>query len=481
MRTVPQKRGWQAVLKKLLEHGLDVTLARPEESGKRYEVILSRTAAEYIPIGLEVEADGRRAKIESVDFDKNIVRLKLLDTNYSHLLEPVAYVRELVEEANDRNIERDMAAMLTEFTVENGPEPVQPQPEQAPTVRELYDHYKSVLLPKLMEDEAYRNACQNSDRQNAVDEGRNAVERAAKDLGITQGDMQFYQLYFGDTAFHNRLKDELVEESYLLMSEKVLPAQEGARYAPKDVPYIFCEWSESDVFQDKTAYSLAEFDRLMKERDSAYIEKREEGVEKYGSWQEMYDSDDPEYVPYLGYEKVKFTLVMPDGRTFSERQDIGDGDGGVVDFLGKYDEYQDILPQLQETLGQYRDPLAPAYKVGDTVYLDNTAFTITNVGLFDVQLRDPTLTYSVLRSEKNLTLKSCFAGMKEICPLRTTSQLRKSALPITATTFGMFSPARVDCWMCRQKMRLQAGCKMASVTRKAPATWVKNMKAPLKP
>lgn len=46
-----------------------------------------------------------------------------------------------------------------------------------------------------------------------------------------------------------------------------------------------------------------------------------------------------------------------------------------------------------------RDPLAPAYSVGDTVYLDNTAFTITEVGLFNVHLQDPAMTYPVFRAE----------------------------------------------------------------------------------
>ena len=36
----------------------------------------------------------------------------------------------------------------------------------------------------------------------------------------------------------------------------------------------------------------------------------------YGTWQKWYDADDPEYNAFLGYDKVKFTLVMPDGRTF---------------------------------------------------------------------------------------------------------------------------------------------------------------------
>ena len=39
------------------------------------------------------------------------------------------------------------------------------------------------------------------------------------------------------------------------------------------------------------------------------------------------------------------------------------------------------------------------YEVGDRVYLDDTAFEITNIGLFDVQLRDPTLAYPIFRSE----------------------------------------------------------------------------------
>lgn len=186
-------------------------------------------------------------------------------------------------------------------------------------------------------------------------------------------------------------------------AEKTLAQRRSEeKYAPKDVPYIFCEWSECDVFQDKTAYSLTEFDRLMSERDNAYVEKQEEGVKMYGSWQDMYDSDDPEYIPYLGREKVKFTLVLPDGRTFTERQDIGDGDGGVVDFLSQFGEYKEIIPLLRESLEsaesietkhnaplaaeqktpmQPRDPLAPAYQSGDTVYLDGTAFTITEVGL----------------------------------------------------------------------------------------------------
>ena len=40
-----------------------------------------------------------------------------------------------------------------------------------------------------------------------------------------------------------------------------------------------------------------------------------------------------------------------------------------------------------------------SYSVGDTVYLDNKPFEITEVGLFDVHLRDPSQTYPIFRVE----------------------------------------------------------------------------------
>ncbi len=55
--------------------------------------------------------------------------------------------------------------------------------------------------------------------------------------------------------------------------------------------------------------------------------------------------------------------------------------------------------QIPDTTPPARDPLAPAYNVGDTVYLNGTAFEITDINLFEVQLRDPAQTYPVLRSE----------------------------------------------------------------------------------
>ena len=137
----------------------------------------------------------------------------------------------------------------------------------------------------------------------------------------------------------------LVREPAALSTEASEPA-----YLPHELPYIFCEWSESIVFQDKTAYSLQEFDRLMKQADDEYVAGRTATMAKYGTWQKWYDANDPEYRAFLGYDKVKFTLVMPNGQIFTERQDIGDGDGGVLDFLEQYDKYRKIVPALREAI-----------------------------------------------------------------------------------------------------------------------------------
>ena len=45
------------------------------------------------------------------------------------------------------------------------------------------------------------------------------------------------------------------------------------------------------------------------------------------------------------------------------------------------------------------DPLAPSYEVGDTLYLDGKPFEITEVGLFDVHLREPSQAYPIFRVE----------------------------------------------------------------------------------
>lgn len=184
---------------------------------------------------------------------------------------------------------------------------------------------------------------------------------------------------------------------------------------------VRCEWSESSAFEDGKLYPIAEFDRLMRKADEDFVSGRESIEKKYGSLENAFDAGYEEAYQYAGYDKTKFTLLLPDGRTFTERQDIGDGDGGLLDFLSQYPAYNDIMPMLREAAGSTPESEnvfqsntqdmptpetadvfqsnTPAYQVGDTVYLDNKPFEITDIRDFHVELRDPSLLYPVSRLE----------------------------------------------------------------------------------
>ena len=81
-----------------------------------------------------------------------------------------------------------------------------------------------------------------------------------------------------------------------------------------------------------------------------------------------------------------------------------DKDGVTEEFTSEW-QADDYLKELQKAEIDIEKPAVTTgkadypFKAGDTVYLDNTAFEITEVGLFDVQLRDPTLSYPIFRAE----------------------------------------------------------------------------------
>lgn len=189
----------------------------------------------------------------------------------------------------------------------------------APTVREIYEKYKPIVKEKVLADQAYQNACKNSDRETALMEGREAVNRAALSIifpdGTTAviGAEDFMRLYFDMADFRLRLHREVIDETYPLLSQ----------------------------------------------------------------------------APDLSGQPV-----TREGDTLT----IGSGDAAhEVDITVSDEEWQAIQDAVPEK--PPRDPLAPAYQPGDTVYLDKTAYEINAIGLFDVELQDPAQTYPVFRSE----------------------------------------------------------------------------------
>ncbi len=226
------------------------------------------------------------------------------------------------------------------------------------------------------------------------------------------------------------------------------------RSIPAVPPYVCCEFSETGVFEADKIYSVHEFDRLMKQADDKRVAGKKAAIKKYGTEQKWIESKDPEFDEFFGYDKVSFVIVLPDGVRVWGRQDVGDGYGGLLDYLRQNEKYRDIVPILQQaaereqtaalppdlsdrpvtregdtiTIGSGdaahevditvsdenrqtiqevigaadqppHDPFAPPYRPGDMVYLNNTAFEITGIGLLDVELRDPALPIPLFRTE----------------------------------------------------------------------------------
>ena len=116
---------------------------------------------------------------------------------------------------------------------------------------------------------------------------------------------------------------------------------------PQKTVTITCEWSESSVFEEGKTYTVAEFDRIMAEADRERHEGWHNGLAKYGSQDAWRDEDKEGYFKYLGYDKTSFTVSLPNGDSVTERQDIGDGIGGVIDLFRSISDLQQYVPILE--------------------------------------------------------------------------------------------------------------------------------------
>ena len=93
---------WASAAKRLLEHGHSFVFAQLNETD-RYDVINEADAKDYIPIGMELEIDGRKFVIDSVNFGADEVSLR--DVTFQNRQgfpifrrEHIAFVRSFVED-----------------------------------------------------------------------------------------------------------------------------------------------------------------------------------------------------------------------------------------------------------------------------------------------------------------------------------------------------------------------------------------------
>ena len=113
-----------------------------------------------------------------------------------------------------------------------------PAAEQVqPMVQELFERYRLSVGNALSKDEAFLNACRNSDRQNAYLEGAAAIRRIVTE----SGDLQLTRLYFDMPAFHNRLHQELLDELYPTLATTVTPSPYKVTQA--DIDAALQQWN----------------------------------------------------------------------------------------------------------------------------------------------------------------------------------------------------------------------------------------------
>ena len=141
-----------------------------------------------------------------------------------------------------RSVDHEAEAAINAYEAEFGADGTRvfrdPAAEQAqPTVQELFERYRLSVGNALSRDEAFLNACRNSDRQNAYLEGVAAIRRIVTE----SGDLQLTRLYFDMPAFHNRLHQELLDELYPTLATTVTPSPYKVTQA--DIDAALQQWN----------------------------------------------------------------------------------------------------------------------------------------------------------------------------------------------------------------------------------------------
>ena len=141
-----------------------------------------------------------------------------------------------------RSVDHEAEAAIDAYEAEFGADgtrvfrdPAAEQPQ--PTVAELFEGYKLTVGNALVADDAFLNACRNSDRENAYLEGAAAIRR----IVMASEDLQLTRLYFDMPAFHNRLHQELLDELYPTLATTVTPSP--YKVTQEDIDAALQQWN----------------------------------------------------------------------------------------------------------------------------------------------------------------------------------------------------------------------------------------------
>ena len=371
----------------------------------------------------------------------------------------------------------------------------QPQPEAGdyeaeavkPTLRELHEKYKPIVLEAVTEDTRYRNACGHSDYESAVIEGRSAIRRAV----LSSGNRELLQLYSYTPEFRQRLHREIIDETYPRLHELLRPLSQddiddairawngdvaskravvhymadharekdtaawlAREYSGGDSTKLLLARAGSSVemelpwpkVQRRIAQLIADgtflteqerqperqeqdarryqvvvyhhsengFDEHMEYPTREEAEKVAQGyvdgtMEPDGFAYDgaaVYDLEQRTYLRIFGNypdEAAQAQVTPPDlsGQPVTREGDtitIGNEEPThEIDITVSDEEYEAIQQAIPEE--KVYDPTAPVYHEGDTVYLENQEYQITELRADTVQLLPSGMAYPIFRAE----------------------------------------------------------------------------------
>ena len=322
-----------------------------------------------------------------------------------------------------------------ELAEEDAIQAQQPEVEKEtpkPTLGEQFEQYKPVVTAAISEDTAYRNACGHSDRENAVIEGNAAVRRAV----LGSKDMELIRLYSDVPEFRQRLHREVIDETYPKLHELLRPLSQ------EDIDTALCAWNGN--IESKHAVVRYMKDHAREKDTAAWLAQEYGGSNSNSLFVVRAGSPEETQLPWPKVQRRLAQLIQEDRFYTEEEQDRFDNidpiairealeERGIVNGQMADPEKLDNDPFIQQVMSDAEqiaaaetkqtsevaisdeeydavrrptpqrtsyDPAAPVYAVGDTVYIEDDAYQITELREDTVQLLPTGMVYPIYRAER---------------------------------------------------------------------------------
>ena len=322
-----------------------------------------------------------------------------------------------------------------ELAEEDAIQAQQPEVEEEtpkPTLREQFEQYKTVMTAAISEDAAYRNACGHSDRENAVIEGNAAVRRGV----LGSKDMELIRLYSDVPEFRQRLHREVIDETYPKLHELLRPLSQ------EDIDTAICAWNGN--IESKHAVVRYMKDHAREKDTAAWLAQEYGGSNSNSLFVVRAGSPEETQLPWPKVQRRLAQLIQEDRFYTEEEQDRFDNidpiairealeERGIVNGQVADPEKLDNDSFIQQVMSDVEqiatveteqtsevaisdeeydavrrpipqrtsyDPAAPVYAVGDTVYIEDDAYQITELREDTVQLLPTGMVYPIYRVER---------------------------------------------------------------------------------